>query len=753
MNEFNRKVQWVANRQRRAVRCAVACALAAFGVSQVAYADDWWDWLPGGPIRIESLSANKDYVSGGDVLVKITVPENVNPVGVRVRVGERDVSGSFGPGSEPRTLIGLVEGLPNGKSTISVAGRDWGNVDATLDVTNYPITGPIFSGPQISPFICQTDLFVQPDATRLGAALDANCTVTARVHYLYRTTATPAAWKAMTNLAALPSDVARTTTTAGTNVPFIVRVETRTVNRGIYQSVLLHDPTTEPAPTPLNPPKAWNKRLVAIHGFGCPGGWYVQGPVQGSLAAPVPAELLDVTRLGEGYAVFTNTLQHASNNCNALLGAETAMMSKERFIEAYGPPRYTLSHGCSGGSYTSSRYTDIVPGLFDGILISCTFPDPLAIAINGLDGHLLTHYFAKNPTAFTDPQIVALTGFKSVRAFTDLANQSGRTDPVPGRVDVTGYTSAPFSASVPVALRYDPVSNPKGARGTVFDGERNITGVNPANGFAQRPYDNVGVQYGLGALFNGSITKAQFLDLNERIGGYDQDANYVVSRTVGDAGAIRRYYQTGVQMSGAGGLASIPIMDVSGIYNDESGYHYQVFHFAARQRLVEMNGNADNYIMWRGNPVPYDQAWSTLVAWIEAYKADTGAGTQREKVLRDRPAAAVDGCFNASSQFIAEKQTLGSLPTTQCNTLFPSWSLTRIVAGGPISLSNLKCQLKPIVAGDYAVTFTTAELDRLKAIFPSGVCDWTKPGVNQTGIVPLSSFGPAPQNLIDNTKP
>ena len=183
-------------------------------------------------------------------------------------------------------------------------------------------------------------------------------------------------------------------------------------------------------------------------------------------------------------------------------GADVVLL----FIEAYGEPQYTISHGCSGGSYTSSRYTDIVPGLFDGILISCTFPDPLAIAINGLDGHLLAHYFnATAPGALSDPQIVAVTGFKSVRAFIDLANQAGRTDPTPGRVDITGYVSAPFNAAVPVAQRFDPVTNPRGLRGTVFDWERVINGVDPTTGYALRPFDNIGVQYGLRALNNGSI--------------------------------------------------------------------------------------------------------------------------------------------------------------------------------------------------------------------------------------------------------
>jgi hypothetical protein len=48
---------------------------------------------------------------------------------------------------------------------------------------------------------------------------------------------------------------------------------------------------------------------------------------------------------------------------------------------------------------------------------------------------------------------------------------------------------------------------------------------------------------------------------------------------------------------------------------------------------------------------------------------------------------------------------------------------------------------------------TTAEMARLQAIFPSGVCDWSQAGVGQTMTVPYASFGPSQSNLVfDVTK-
>jgi len=299
-----------------------------------------------------------------------------------------------------------------------------------------------------------------------------------------------------------------------------------------------------------------------------------------------------------------------------------------------------------------------------------------------------------------------------------------------------------------VALRYDPVSNPHGARPTTFDVSRNIYGVDPSTGFALRAFDNVGVQYGLGALNTGAITKAQFLNLNENIGGFDQDDNYVPSRSVGNAGAIKRAYQSGANLGGGGGLESIPIIDF-GFYNEAGGYHYQWHHFAVRERLIDANGNADNHVLWRGNDatsVPLNQAFAVMAQWVESIKSDHSEASLREKVIRNKPATAVDGCYNTATPplFIAEPQTFSSLPNTQCNTLWPSYAFPRYVAGGPLSADILKCRLKPIDSADYTVTFTASEMAQLQSIFPNGVCDWSKRGVNHVGVVVGTSFGPAP---------
>lgn len=723
-------------------------------------------------LELTALSTRPELVTGGDLLVQIRVSP-ASAAGLRVTAAGRDVTAAFKPGSSPGTLVGLVSGLPLGDSTIAASA---GAASNTLRVTNYPITGPVISGPWQQPFICQTEAFELPDGGKLGPAIDGNCSAKTVVQYIYLSkdyvppaAAAPVAaadddddaaadpdaraaraaatrlrergWiKPLPSLTSLPPDVAKTTTMDGKTVNFIVRVETGTMNRGIYQNAVLHDPTVDPPPSPATPPPAWNRRLVAMHGSGCPGGWYIQGAAQG-------ANILDRTRLGAGYALFINTLNHPTNSCNAFLAGETTMMGKEHFIETFGVPLYTISTGGSGGAYTSLQVADAFPGLIDGVDIRATFPEALAIATSGLDARLLMHYFLEtNPSGFTEAQKVAVSGYQGMKAFLDAANQSQRTDPVPDRKDAQGYQSARYNDVVPAFLRYDPVSH-TGPRATVFDAAKNIYGINPRTGAALRTFDNTGVQYGLDALKSGVITMAQFLDLNARIGGVDDDANYTAARARGDAGAIRRAYQAGLVLSGGGGLASIPIID-NATSRETARYHYGWYHFATRERLRQVNGNSDNFMMWRS--VSGTEAQKLFDQWMLAYKTDSSAASQREKVLKARPAAAVDGCFDKSTppQFLRDSLPFTAKPESPCSRLYPVYSNPRKEAGGPLTASVLKCQTKPVNAGDYPGTVSPADRARLSEVFPEGVCDWSRPGVSQTALVPWASFGPSPKNLV-----
>jgi len=267
-------------------------------------------------------------------------------------------------------------------------------------------------------------------------------------------------------------------------------------------------------------------------------------------------------------------------------------------------------------------------------------------------------------------------------------------------------------------------------------------------GYARRPFDNVGVQYGLAALNTGKITTQQFLDMNEAIGGYDNDFNYTSKRVAGDIHAIARAYESGLQQSSAGGLKAIPVLDITGTMNEDGGYHYQWYHFAQRERLRKATGDAANHVMWRGNPVPFAKAWSTFIDWMEAVSADASPSPGHDKVLRHKPASAVDGCWSSPDVFIAEPQWFDRTPSSRCNELFPSFAFPRYIAGGPLAADIIKCRLKPPARKDYDIVFDDVDWKRLLRIFPQGVCDWSKPGVQSRTTRTWASFGPSTVNRM-----
>ncbi|MBK4738347.1 DUF6351 family protein [Noviherbaspirillum pedocola] len=714
-------------------------------------------------VSLQVLSSKPEYVSGGSALIKATLPPGIAKQGFTIMAGRNDVTSAFTAVGDGE-YIGLVKGLTEGANTIVLTPSTGRGLTTSLTVTNYPISGPMFSGPPIQPFICQTGSLSLPDGSKLQTTPnDPNCSAATNVQFVYRST--KGSFVALRDPKSLPADLAMITKPSGEKVPYIVRVETTTIDRGVSQMTMLFDPSRDAEPSPTARPRNWNGRLVYGHGTGCVGGWYISG-------AGFGYSPLNDTWLSRGYAVATNTLNHPTNSCNPVVAGEVTSMTKEYFIKRYGVPAYTMTVGTSGGAYTSLQVADAFPGLFDGVFIDATFPDALAIAMSGMDAHLLSNYFlgaSASAASFTPAQQAAVSGYANTMALVANGNQMGRTDPVPGRLaptypGIANYNPAVFNAAVPASLRYNPngpTPNFAGARPTVFDENVNVYGraKNPldpsqSSTYALRPFDNAGVQYGLAALNAGRITTTQFLDLNESVGGFDTDANPVPTRSIGNTSAMRRVYQAGVMLSGGGGLASLPIMDTTAIYGENnSNYHMQWEHFAVRARLVEANGNADNQVMWRGGPVSAPVSTGTPLAiatfeqWMEKILADTGPGSARDKVLRDKPSAAVDGCFDASMRFIPETQTLGVNNST-CNTMFPSYSNARIQAGGPLAANVFKCELKAISAADYQVAFTPAEMARLRRIFPSGTCDWSKPGVSQTRLVPWPSVGPSPVHQI-----
>jgi hypothetical protein len=514
-------------------------------------------------VVVRVLSGRADMVTGGDALVET----NATLEKFNARLNGQDITRSFRPGKTAGTLIARVEGLKIGKNTLEVksaTGR------AKLELTNYPTTGPVFSGPHQTPYVCQTE------QAGLGAPLDGDCSAKTIVTYVYKSTqpaapggrggqvpgALPSGFKPFDPSAPRPADLAQTTITDGKTVDYIVRRERGTINRAIYEIAFLHVPG-QPLPDPWNGTSGWNGRLVYSFGGGCSAGYH-QGEAGGGL---------NDAHLAAGYATALSSLNVFGNNCNDLISAETMMMVKEHFIEHFGVPVHTIGTGPSGGSMQQHLIAQNYPGLLDGITPSLSYSDITTVMSNVVDCSLLAHAFDTATQVWTEEQKTAVSGFATWGTCARVWNRSF----TPAWVLATSCDTV-----VPKSLVYEAKTNPTGVRCGLYDNQVNVFGRDPKTGFARRTLDNVGVQYGLMAFNAGKITAEQFLELNQNIGGFDQDGIIVADRSKADPIALRTAYETGRVNSGGGSLGSIPIIDYRPYVDPTGDIHDSFRSFATR---------------------------------------------------------------------------------------------------------------------------------------------------------------------------
>lgn len=673
----------------------------------------------GPSLRLEVVSGRADAVTGGQALVRVDVPRGVRPRSLVLERDGEDVTAELRR-SQTGGYVGLVDDLDPGEHVLEA--RATGAAPARVEVLAHPGTGPVFSGAHEEPFACETEEFRTVTGEVLGAPLDEDCSVATRVDWVYRTT--DGAFAPLPSTRRLPADVATTTTLDGERVPYVVRVQTGTANRGIYEIAALGDPRTGRAPDPVRPDRAWTGRAVYTLGGGCRSGWYRQGPGTGGV-------LVD-EMLSRGMAVVSSSLNVFGNNCDDLLAAETISLTKEVLVETYGELRYLMGWGCSGGSYQALQTADAYPGLLDGVVVGCTFPEVGQATSQKLaDARLLHHYATETaPGALTAEQLRAVSGFGVAQAVATQSDGAARLDP-----------DAEFDASVPEELRYDAVTNRTGARATVWDHGRDAYGVDPATGFARRPLDNVGVEYGLGAWRDGTISAEQFLDLNERVGGLDLDAEVVPARTAADPAARDAAYRTGRVLDAGTGLADVPVVDYRAYTDDLPGgdIHMRYHSFSLRERMVRETGDAGNLVMLveddtyglfdLRSPL-LEEGLLAMDRWLLAVDADTTGRDAHDVVVDARPADLVDTCVAPDGTRLEEQQRYRE---GACDALFPSFASPRLVAGGPLASDVVTCARQTPVRADHPAV-DDATWQRLLAAFPDGVCDWSRPGVGQVGL-------------------
>ena len=533
---------------------AVTLLLAACGGS--GDGDNGGGAPPASTLSVQSVSSPENLTSGSDTLVRISAADAALPALV-VTLNGADVTAAFQAAADGRSTMALLTGLAVGTNTVAVreaapTARSLG----TLTLTTHPVQGPVLYAPQETPLKCTTHLFaVYPGGPRLTDAptTDPSCATPTRVDWVHRdsTRAGTAVWQRY-DPAAPPATVEKTTLADGRQVPYVVRLETGVINRGIYQIAVVADPAADSAPTALKPPSLWNGKLVYPFGQSCGGGWYWQGtsmgPVGGSNRSSNGASgdnnALNDLPLGKGFAVANSTLNFFGQNCNHVISAETMMMVKERVAKAYGPIRYTMGWGNSGSAMQQSMIADAYPGLLDGIVTLNGFPDNTSPA--SVEGRLLYNYqlnhtkggttengtYAPVPNTPYDPtydnataakraadatlpvwtngQLAAASGYSTYHSIRQQASfWAGRTDNVlrpvnqGDRDNVTGGAgnSSVFNAIIGAQEKYSPVGVVTSApMGTVPAPPVSLLASNPAG---LRPNVSDHNRNTLGVDFNG----------------------------------------------------------------------------------------------------------------------------------------------------------------------------------------------------------------------------------------------------------
>ena len=659
-------------------------------------------------LSIRTLSNRADLISGGDALVEVVLPKGADPNQTRVELNGHDISGSFAVRVNGR-FEGLVTALRDGANAIVAR---LGSASSKITITNHPIGGPVFSGPQVQPWVCTTS------SNGLGAAADSRCNAPPMFELLYKPNGSSSFSTYDPNDP--PSDVSTTTTDQGRTVPYVIRRERGAMNRGLYQIVVLFDPS-KPWNASESQPQ-WNHKLLYVFGGGCN-----TNHGQGSFDDSV---LIDHA-LSRGVAVATSTLNILGHNCNTVTSAESVMMLKEHIVERYGDIRYTIATGGSGGAIGQLAVANAYPGLIQGLMPQATFPDTWTTALEVLDCHLLLTYFARSPHLWANvDQMTAVNGHSGV---TQCAMWEVLFAPVENPSHGCGLLMAGTlpTITVPTPDDYNPVLNRRGCRATIQDLQIGVWGRRQQDGFAKFVFDNVGVQYGLRALQAHSISVDQFLDLNEGIGGISLEFLPTAGRSVADPGTPQIAYRTG-QVNDARGLHDVAIIDLPPYSDDiHTAYHA----FALEQRLMKAFGEADNHVIWRGRNGPFDDlTFDTMDDWLSSVEADTSTESRALKVARNRPKAAADACWIDD-----ERITDGA----RCDAAYPTYGDARIAAGGPLSHDIMKCATTPPVRSDYPA-MSDAQWARVGGIFPNGVCDWKRPSFGYQPSVPWMSYAGGP---------
>jgi len=690
--------------------------------------------VPAG-LAVEVLSNRADITSGGDALVAIQLPAGVDASHVRVKVGSRDVTGDFAQRPDGR-FEALLTGLAEGRNVVTASAP--GRQSATTTIVDHPNGGPVLSGPQVQPWQCEQ------------GAIDTQCNQPVKYDWSYKD-ATTGQFQAYDPKNPPSSDqIATTTTQTGATVPYIVRLETGYQDRDQYRIAVVYDPSKPWAAWAPQP--QFNHKLLITHGASC-------GIDHQSADAP---DVMDDAALSRGFAVMSTALNNAGHNCNIVTQAESMIMAKEHLIEQYGTLRYTIGTGCSGGSLTQQQVSNAYPGLYQGILPQCSFPDSWSTG-QQLAAYNLLRRYEENPSEWAPGVLWSPAQWAAVEGH-------------PNHVNAVVFDSVYWTSlgvpddgcpGVPADQDYNAQTKPGGVRCDLADYMINVLGPRPpsdwspmeqkvGHGFGGLPLSDVGVQFGLDALRKGVITPAQFVDLNAKVGGVDVDINHTEARVDATRPALANAYRSG-GINETNNQKGLAIIDLRG--PDPGAFHDAYRTWTVRARLEREEGHfPKNHVIWFGEaPLIGDPNYTTeglqaMDRWLDAVDKDKSSRSLEEKVAADRPGDVHDRCSNIDGVDQVDVPGVGKV--CELDTAQTKFATPAMVAGEGIETDTNRCQLKPLRRADYyPISFTDDQWAQLEKAFPTGVCDFSRPGVDQQGTVPWQTYQGADGSVVYGGRP
>ena len=394
---------------------------------------------------------------------------------------------------------------------------------------------------------------------------------------------------------------------------------------------MLHDPLARPSRRPTRRTAGWNGRRSLHPRRRLPGGWYRSGqyhrrgdgrlPARPRLRADVVlAERLrqELQRPDRGRD-RDDDRRNGSSSTTAGRSTPSASVARAARTRPIRSPTTTRASSTGSSSAARSRTSGSA-----------------------------TVTFITTPGCWTR---ISRAGRRSVDPGAEASGRpaSRRTRPCRyGGQRADGSIRARNCDIVPVGRRYDPRRTRGGVAAMSTTTRSTPTALIRRPGSPGGRWTTWASSTGCGVLQSGVITPEQFLDLNERVGGFDADANLVPARTVADPRGDARGVPDRAADQRRGRAGRRTDHRLSRVLRRQSygDIHVRYHTFSMRARLEKANGTSANHVSLledaqyglfsTASPL-LQHAVDSLDEWLTDLAADDSSRPRIDKIVARAP--------------------------------------------------------------------------------------------------------------------